>query len=199
VQELWESEYKGKYASELPPPPPSYVPINQDDTDWGDLAEYQAIAPTTTATVDRFDKYLSEPPLLYEDSLSYWNKHRLAQPDLARFAYDMLAIPPMSDECERTFSSAKHLINDTRNQLDMDIIEANECLRAWYGGPKYENDNLRPTEEQTERYIRDHLASIEAIAKGERAISGEGLADSDVEDATGILLDADGDVVLNDD
>ena len=42
----------------------------------------------------------------------------------------------MSDECERLFSSAKLLITDRRSCLKMDIIEANECLRAWFGRPK---------------------------------------------------------------
>ena len=44
----------------------------------------------------------------------------------------------MSAECERVFSSAKLLISDTRNQLSVDIIEANKCLKAWYGCPKKE-------------------------------------------------------------
>ena len=42
----------------------------------------------------------------------------------------------MSDECERLFSSAKLFITDRRSCLKMDIIEANECLRAWFGRPK---------------------------------------------------------------
>ena len=42
----------------------------------------------------------------------------------------------MSDDCERLFSSAKLLITDRRSCLKMDIIEANECLRAGYGNPR---------------------------------------------------------------
>jgi len=42
----------------------------------------------------------------------------------------------MSDECEQLFSSSKSLINDCRSRLLMDIIEANEYLRSWYGRPK---------------------------------------------------------------
>src|SRR5579871_5398493 len=62
----------------------------------------------------------------------------VTQPDLARFALDMLAIPAMSAECERVFSSAKHLITDARNRLNPDIIEANECLKHWFGKPAEE-------------------------------------------------------------
>jgi hypothetical protein len=48
-------------------------------------------------------------------------------------AYHDLAIPSMSAACERIFSSAKLLLNDRRSYLKPDIIEANECLRHWYG------------------------------------------------------------------
>ena len=52
------------------------------------------------------------------------------------FALDMLAIPATSSECERVFSSAKLLITASRNRLLPDIIEANECLKAWFGKPE---------------------------------------------------------------
>src|SRR5579871_2469286 len=44
----------------------------------------------------------------------------------------MLAIPVLSSECERIFSSAKLLLTASRNRLLPNIIEANECLRAWF-------------------------------------------------------------------
>jgi len=40
-----------------------------------------------------------------------------SQPDLARFSFDMLALPATSAECERVFSSAKLLITVSRNRL----------------------------------------------------------------------------------
>jgi hypothetical protein len=43
---------------------------------------------------------------------------------------------PMSDEILRVFSSAKLLLTDRRSRLKMDVIEANECLRSWYGRSK---------------------------------------------------------------
>ncbi len=42
----------------------------------------------------------------------------------------------MSDEVERLFSSAKILLEDRRARLKIDIIEANECLRHFYGKPE---------------------------------------------------------------
>jgi hypothetical protein len=54
----------------------------------------------------------------------------------------MLSIPMMSAECERAFSSAKLLIPDTRNRLSVDIIEANESLKGWYGRPKEDTTDV---------------------------------------------------------
>jgi hAT family C-terminal dimerisation region len=48
------------------------------------------------------------------------------------YALDTLSCPAMSAECERVFSSAKKLITPERNQLGEDIIEACECLKAWW-------------------------------------------------------------------
>jgi hypothetical protein len=47
----------------------------------------------------------------------------------------------MSDECERLFSSGKLTIVDRRGRLKEDIIEACECLWAWYGKPYVEDDS----------------------------------------------------------
>jgi len=38
----------------------------------------------------------------------------------------------MSTECERLFSSAKKLLTPERNALSEDIIDACECLKAWW-------------------------------------------------------------------
>lgn len=47
------------------------------------------------------------------------------------YAFDTLAIPAMSVECERAFSSTKKLITPERNRLAEDIIEASERLKNW--------------------------------------------------------------------
>jgi hAT family C-terminal dimerisation region len=47
-------------------------------------------------------------------------------------AYDLLSISAKSAETERTFSDTKHLISPTRTCLGADIVEAEECLKAWY-------------------------------------------------------------------
>ena len=49
-------------------------------------------------------------------------------------ALDTLSISAMSTKCERVFSSAKKFITPMRSLLKEDIIEATECLKAWWDG-----------------------------------------------------------------
>jgi hypothetical protein len=48
-------------------------------------------------------------------------------------ALDALSIPAMSTECERVFSSSKKLFSPQRCHIKKDLIEATECLKAWWG------------------------------------------------------------------
>ena len=53
-------------------------------------------------------------------------------PMLHQMALDTLSIPAMPTECERVFSSTKKFITPMRSLLKEDIIEATECLKAWW-------------------------------------------------------------------
>jgi alkylhydroperoxidase family enzyme len=64
-----------------------------------------------------------------DEAILWWNDRYYTQPDLAWFALDILAVPPMSDDCERLFSGASILLDKRCRRLGMDILEANECLR----------------------------------------------------------------------
>src|SRR5271156_1806088 len=63
---------------------------------------------------------------------SWWNNHKVDFPTLHLWAFDTLAIPAMSAECERVFSSTKKLITPERNRLHVEIIEVSECLKNWW-------------------------------------------------------------------
>jgi hypothetical protein len=65
-------------------------------------------------------------------NIRMWNDAAEKYPTLHRYALDTLAIPATSTECERIFSSAKKLVTPERNRLSDDIIEATECLKAWW-------------------------------------------------------------------
>jgi hypothetical protein len=53
-------------------------------------------------------------------------------PTLHQFVLGILAIPATAADYERTFSSGRKLISPERNRLSDDIIEATECLKAWW-------------------------------------------------------------------
>ena len=46
-------------------------------------------------------------------------------------ALNLLAIPAMSSEVERVFSSTGLMLTDRRNRLKEDVIEAAECMKSW--------------------------------------------------------------------
>ena len=60
------------------------------------------------------------------DLYEWWRRQKGPYPTLSRFAFDMLAIPAMSAECERVFSSTKLLLTEKRSRMKEDIIE--ECF-----------------------------------------------------------------------
>jgi len=98
------------------------------------------------STTDLYEQYISTDRLhdedaSYDDAIAYWLSRYDSQRDLARFALDSFAISPMSDECERLFSSAKLTIVDRRGRLKAYIVEACACLRAWYGKPQFEDNS----------------------------------------------------------
>ena len=64
-----------------------------------------------------------------------WTCERERKQQELPFALDCLAIPPMSDDCERSFSSGRDLVHYKRSRLLSDVTEACTCLRDWYGKP----------------------------------------------------------------
>ena len=133
VRELWEEEYKGRYGPV--PVMSARIPLrpkNPDDR-FGGLHRHKRLGPQPrVVSTDRYLAFISTDREDQQvDALEFWNARHKTQPDMARFALDMLGIPMMSAECERVFSSAKYLITDSRNRLNPDIIEASECLKHW--------------------------------------------------------------------
>ena len=86
--------------------------------------------------IDKFTKYNCEPTPISDfrtfNPIKWWNNAKIDFPTLYLWAFDILAIPAMSAECERVFSSAKKLITAERNRLHEQTIEASECLKNWW-------------------------------------------------------------------
>jgi hAT family C-terminal dimerisation region len=64
--------------------------------------------------------------------ITWWDVLGQQFPSIRQWAFDTLACPATSCECERAFSSAKRLITSDRNSLGDELIEALECLKAWW-------------------------------------------------------------------
>ena len=60
-------------------------------------------------------------------------------------AVDLLSIPAMAADPERLFSSAGYMINDRRNRLNIDTIQALECLKSWYRLGQIEKCDIDPS------------------------------------------------------
>jgi hypothetical protein len=65
-------------------------------------------------------------------SVEWWWNNQTSFPTLFQDVLDKLAVPAMSAECERVFSSAGKMITPERNRLGDDIVETGECLKAWW-------------------------------------------------------------------
>ena len=46
-------------------------------------------------------------------------------------AFDVLNVPPMAAECERTFSAAGCMVTPRRTRLGTDVISAAQTIRSW--------------------------------------------------------------------
>jgi hypothetical protein len=90
-------------------------------------------SPNYLAMLSVFAHYLDKGAV---DPMQYWLERRFQFPNLSKLAFDTLAIPPMADDNERSFSSARDLISYRRNRLKEDIVEASECFHNWYGRPE---------------------------------------------------------------
>jgi hypothetical protein len=96
------------------------------------------VAPTTLAPIpraggrrDELTFYLDEPVIHHIGVMEYWQSWEYQWPHLALIAYDFLAIPAMSSECERVFSSYAKLTTLESSKLLGDMLWHQECLKNW--------------------------------------------------------------------
>lgn len=138
VEKLWQSEYKP--SNERPKPRATAgLPATFRDSPFARQAEAKRLKLShSPASVDELTAYLALDPIDEDavDPIQYWLERRFQFPNLSKLAFDTLAIPPMADDNERSFSSARDLISYRRNRLKEDIVEASECLHNWYGRPE---------------------------------------------------------------
>ena len=127
LADVWSKEYKDRS------PPPSR-PSSQGEL--SDILDQFLVLhePSGGLREDEYQAYcctIPTPELSLDLPIQWWSTHEPMYPSLAKWAFNVLSIPAMSAECERVFSSTGILLEPRRNRLLDDIVEANECLRAW--------------------------------------------------------------------
>jgi hypothetical protein len=77
------------------------------------------------------ERYLTTDIEEVSDVLAWWRAHQATYPVLSQMAFDILAVPAMSAEVERLFSSAGHVVTERGARTLPDLAEDNQLLRAW--------------------------------------------------------------------
>jgi hypothetical protein len=63
--------------------------------------------------------------------MDYWRSRESEWPQLTAMALDFMAVPAMSSECERVFSSYAKLTIPESSRLSGDMLWWSECLKNW--------------------------------------------------------------------
>jgi hypothetical protein len=131
LKKLWETRYKkeidpNRVMSPEPPAKMSYIKSILND-----LAPIALSRPKPTARRDQLFLYLNEAPQGEIGVMDYWRIAEVEWPELAHIAFDFMAIPAMSSECERVFSLCAKLTTPESSRLSGKMLWHTECLNNW--------------------------------------------------------------------
>jgi hypothetical protein len=131
VKKLWEDVYKRENVIIWPPLPPSVTPLVDYLRDLLDQVAPPLAAPTRTLSrKDQYAQYLEElcskMPIM-----EYWRMKESEWPQLASMAFDFLAVPAMSPECERVFSSCAKQTTPESSRLTGRLLWHQEYVKNW--------------------------------------------------------------------
>ncbi len=120
-KKLWEDEYKSPGVARgvsLSPEPVLAPPRSLlRDIVTNARPTLKRVAPVVSGRRDQYYWYLQEGPVDGISALEYWKQKEKEWPKLTAMAFDFLAIPAMSAECERIFSSCAKQTTIESSQL----------------------------------------------------------------------------------
>jgi hypothetical protein len=137
VQTLWDEEYRDLPAQwEIAN---SNLPEAVRAREYNPFDSFQDELMSSTnhgheLLEDEFERWLSTKNDVYskhDNPLEYWSAKRFEYPRVAKMAIDVLSIPAMAAECERTFSSAGSMVSPRRHRLDASTIAVTQTVRSW--------------------------------------------------------------------
>uniref|UniRef100_A0A0D2XTH9 HAT C-terminal dimerisation domain-containing protein n=1 Tax=Fusarium oxysporum (strain Fo5176) TaxID=660025 RepID=A0A0D2XTH9_FUSOF len=85
----------------------------------------------TTVMGSELERYLRLEPQETEDPIEWWMAHQGQFPMISQLALDILAIPAMATDCERSFSLAKLTLTTQRLSMTTETLEKLQCLKNW--------------------------------------------------------------------
>jgi hypothetical protein len=105
VKKLWENVYKHENVILQPQSPPSPAPpVDYLVNILSQVASPLAAPTRTSSRKDQYAQYLEEP-VSQMPIMQYWRSKESEWPQLASIAFDFLAVPAISSECEQVFLS----------------------------------------------------------------------------------------------
>jgi len=194
VKELWEAEYKPVAIQDTT----ASIPAKQtyEDEVVARMSAFincqppSSSTPASTAILDGLELFLETDSTPWTpqwqvsgitldvkvfDSLRWWLNRQDSYPCLSKMAFDTCAIPLMSDDPDRAFSSGRNLITFRRNALHSDLVERLELLRNWYPTPT-------PVRMRNKRQNDDNTDNTDNIVDMSR-FDDDGLVQMDLEDS----------------
>ncbi|KAJ3454567.1 hypothetical protein MRS44_013167 [Fusarium solani] len=85
----------------------------------------------TTVMGSELERYLRLEPQEIEDPIEWWMARQGQFPMVSQLALDILAIPAMATDCERSFSLAKLTLTSQRLSMTAETLEKLQCLKNW--------------------------------------------------------------------
>lgn len=145
LQNFWEQSYRSSTAGRVQRADTEENPISDSNNLFLLWMEKKQAQPIDN--LNELEKYTSEARLIEVGSsvLSWWLSpaQRSRFPLLSAMAIDIFSIPAMSSQAERIFSGAKNAISEERASLQIDTIQALECLKSWFRADLFTQEDLK--------------------------------------------------------
>ena len=131
VKKLWDDVYKRENVVIRPQSPPSRASsVDYLENILSQVAPQLAAPTRTSSRKDQYAQYLDEP-VSKIPIMEYWRSKESEWPQLATMAFDFLAVPAMSSECERVFSSCAKQTTPESSRLTGRLLWHQECVKNW--------------------------------------------------------------------
>src|SRR6266536_6365953 len=134
LKRYWEQNYKGSSTASnrtrSKTPEPQEKSYRETMLDSIALANSSSRNRTFTRR-DQLTEYLTKPLNDTIGPLEYWQIKQYVWPKLAAMAFDLFAVPVMSSEYKRVFSSYTKMTTLESRRLKGTTLWSHQCLKNW--------------------------------------------------------------------